>query len=262
MQTLRQYQIDAFADRPFSGNPAAVVSLERFLPDALMQQIAMENNQAETAFIAQDDQGLAIRWFTPLVEVELCGHATLASGFALFFLEGLKSSEVRFSSKSGMLRVLRRGDTLYLDFPRQQLSAARMAPQAAQALGMPPMEFFQGRFGLALYRTATELRTLKPDLAALAKEDVEAWICTAPGDDCDYALRLFGPRVGINEDQATGSAHCLLAPFWSERLNKETMRAQQLSSRGASFHVELLPERVLIGGQCQHFSTSEIRVPR
>ncbi len=261
LRSFKQYQIDAFTDRLFGGNPAAVVSLEEFLPASLMQQIAAENNQAETAFIAPDEQGLAIRWFTPAVEVDLCGHATLAAGFALFELEGLKANQVFFASRSGVLSVLRRDGLLFLDFPAQPIRTAEFTDAMFAALGARPREFQLGRFGFCVFDSAAEIEALQPDFRALKALNIEAWICTAPGEDGDYCFRMFGPRVGIDEDHATGSAQCLLYPYWSARLGLPKLKSKQLSPRGADFVCEGAGDRVLIGGRCVHFSTSEIRVP-
>jgi PhzF family phenazine biosynthesis protein len=259
--TIPIFQVDAFADRPFTGNPAAVCPLDGPLPDALMQDIAAENNLSETAFFhrqgADHDGALyGLRWFTPTVEVELCGHATLASAFVLMTELDDTRTEVSFRTRSGLLGVRRRGDLYELDFPALPAVAAREPTAAvAAALGGAPSEILRARAWLAVYPSAAAIRALVPDMAALSRLDTSVCV-TAPGDrdsgDPDFVCRYFAPGSGIPEDPVTGSAYCTLAPYWTARLGKERLRARQLSRRGGEVHCELAPDqRVRIAGRAR-----------
>ena len=259
--TIPIFQVDAFADRPFTGNPAAVCPLDGPLPDALMQDIAAENNLSETAFFHRQGAGpdgavYGLRWFTPTVEVDLCGHATLASAFVLMDQLDDARSEVSFRTRSGLLLVRRRGELYELDFPALPAVAAR-EPTAAvgAALGGSPVEILRARAWLAVYASAAEIRALAPDMAALARLDTSVCV-TAPGDrdagDADFVCRYFAPRSGIPEDPVTGSAFCTLAPYWTARLGKERLRARQLSRRGGEVFCEVAPDqRVHIAGRAR-----------
>jgi len=247
------YQVDAFASRLFTGNPAAVCPLERWLPDEQMQAIAAENNLAETAFFVPNGDGYHLRWFTPTVEVELCGHATLASAFVILNELTPQAKSVRFSTKSGKLVVTREGDLLSLDFPSLVAVEGEVYPGLISALGGRPEKVLAARDYLVVYATEAELRSLKPDMDALAKADRFAVIATAPGKDVDFISRFFAPAQGIPEDPVTGSAHCTLIPYWSARLGKKKLHAYQASTRGGELWCEDRGERVTISGKAVQF---------
>ncbi len=243
------YQVDAFTDRPFAGNPAAVCPLEGWLDDATLQSIAAENNLSETAFLVGGDGDYHIRWMTPATEVDLCGHATLASAFVLFSGREKAKDEVRFRSKSGVLVVRREGDRLTLDFPARPPEKVAVPEDLVRALGQAPREVWAARDYMALYDTAEEVAALAPDMGRLAKVDRFAVIVTAPGRDCDFVSRFFAPAQGVPEDPVTGSAHCTLVPFWSRRLGKTRLFARQVSRRGGELWCEDRGGRVSISGR-------------
>jgi predicted PhzF superfamily epimerase YddE/YHI9 len=244
------YWVDAFADRPFTGNPAGVVPLESWPDDTLLQNIAFENGLAETAFFAPNAAGHHdLRWFTPAAEVDLCGHATLATAHVMFEHLGYTANQVTFSSRSGPLHVQRRGDgKLELDFPARPGRALPPPDAIVRGLGYAPAEFFQAEANLAVFTTEEELRQLSPDFTALAELEQYGTIATAPGSDCDFVSRFFAPRVGVPEDPVTGSAHCVLVPYWAARLGKNHLHARQLSPRGGELWCELAGDRVKIAG--------------
>ncbi len=248
------YQVDAFASRLFTGNPAAVCPLKEWLPDEQMQAIAAENNLAETAFFVSNGDGYHLRWFTPTVEVDLCGHATLASAFVILNELTPQAKSVRFSTKSGKLVVTREGDLLSLDFPSYPAVECPVHPGLISGLGGRPETVLAARDYLVVYATEAELRSLKPDMDALAKADRFAVIATAPGkDDVDFISRFFAPAQGIPEDPVTGSAHCTLIPYWSKRLGKTKLHAFQASPRGGELWCEDRGERVTISGKAVQF---------
>jgi PhzF family phenazine biosynthesis protein len=244
------YQVDAFADRLFAGNPAAVVPLQAWLPDATMQAVAAENNLAETAFFAPEADGFRLRWFTPAVEVPLCGHATLASAFVLMTILEPARTKVRFHSKSGPLDVTRDGELFSLDFPARALGPCDEADAVARALGGSPVsvQLSVDRY-MALYATAAEVRALAPDLRALLATRQGRAIATAHGDDCDFVSRFFAPSAGIDEDPVTGSSHCTLVPYWAKRLGKRELLARQVGPRGGTLHCRDQGERTLMAGR-------------
>ncbi len=247
------FQIDAFTSRVFCGNPAAVVPLETWLPDSVLQSIAAENNLAETAFfVPRSAQGTdyELRWFTPKVEVDLCGHATLATAHLLFTRIVPEANKVRFTTQSGWLAVTREGGRLALDFPSRPPAPCGVAEalRVEKALGVQPAAVLAARDYFVVLRSAEAVRSLSPDLAQIAALDRFAVIVTAPGDDCDFVSRFFAPAQGIAEDPVTGSAHCTLIPYWSRRLGKISLLARQLSSRGGELYCEDLGERVSIAG--------------
>jgi len=246
---LPMFQVDAFTDRPFAGNPAAVVPLEAWLPDAVMQDIAAENNLSETAFFVREGDGFRIRWFTPMTEVDLCGHATLASAFVVLTELHPEVDVVRFESVSGPLAVTREGSRLVLDFPSRPPRPVAPVPGLESALGTPPiLETLLSRdLGVVLPSEAA-VRELKPDFAALSRIEHFGFIATARGESCDFVSRFFVPREGIPEDPVTGSAHSTLIPFWAERLGRSLLHARQLSRRGGELFCECKGERVRIGG--------------
>ena len=251
MTTIPFFQVDAFAERPLTGNPAAVMPLERWLDDDVMQAIAAENNLAETAFTVPSERADAdfdLRWFTPAAEVELCGHATLAAGHVL-----MTGQPVRFSTKSGILIVTRREDMLELDLPAATLREVR-EPALCAALGLPdlPIWLADGCNDSAVIPLADEaaVRSVKPDFAALGRIHRMA-IVTAPGDKEAIASRVFVPYVGIDEDPVTGSAHAALVPYWADRLGRTEFSALQASKRTGLLQCRLEGERVVLGGHCR-----------
>ena len=246
------YQVDAFTGRLFGGNPAAVIPLERWLPDAAMQAIAAENNLAETAFFVPEGDGYGLRWFTPTVEVDLCGHATLASAYVVFRFLAPQREQVDFRTlKAGTLRVKRQGDALAMDFPARPPEKVSAPAGLAEALGKAPAEVWAARDYLAVYERPEEVAALAPDFAALARLDRFAVIVTAPGrDGVDFVSRFFAPAQGIAEDPVTGSSHCTLTPYWAKRLGKKTLAAQQISARGGELTCTDAGDRVVIAGRC------------
>ena len=261
---LRLFQVDAFASRVFAGNPAAVVPLDRWLPDATLQSIATENNLSETAFFVGEKGYFQIRWMTPTDEVDLCGHATLAAAWVVFNEVEKGRTEVHFRSQSGLLRVSDDGERLALDFPSRPPEPADGSIAAlADALGARPRAALASRDYLALFETEDEVRSLKPDMAKVAALDRMGVIATAPGRDCDFVSRFFAPAVGIPEDPVTGSAHCTLVPYWSGRLGKKSLFARQVSARGGELWCEDRGERVAIAGRCVSYleGTIDVAVP-
>jgi predicted PhzF superfamily epimerase YddE/YHI9 len=262
MPRLPIYQVDAFTDSLFGGNPAAVCPLEAWLPDATMQAIAAENNLAETAFFVRDGSDYALRWFTPTVEVDLCGHATLASGHIVFsFLEPERESVSFRTLKAGTLAVSRRADMLVMDFPARPAVPAEAPPGLFAALGGKPREVLRARDHLIVYGSAAEVAALDPDFAALAEMDCWAAIATAPGDNgIDFVSRFFAPAQGVPEDPVTGSSHCTLVPYWAKRLGKTELNARQLSRRGGALTCALMGDRVSIAGRAVLYLEGRISV--
>lgn len=254
------YQIDAFAERVFAGNPAAVVPLESWLPDATMQAIAAENNVSETAFFVREGEGWRLRWFTPAVEVDLCGHATLASARLIFDQIAPERERVSFATRSGILEVTRTGDELALDLPARPPQPCPDTGAVAAALGRTPVALLAARDYMAVFASAEDIRALAPDLARVAALDRFAVIATAPGDDCDFVSRFFAPARGVPEDPVTGSAHCTLVPYWAERLGKTRLLARQLSARGGTLRCELAGDRVRLGGRAVLYLEGTIHV--
>lgn len=254
---LPLYQVDAFTSRLFAGNPAAVCPLDIWLPDATMQAIAAENNLSETAFfVAKGPHGgddYDLRWFTPAIEVDLCGHATLASGFVVMTKLVPQKSSVRFHTKSGPLTVTRDGVRFALDLPARPPKPAEMPDKFLAALGGQPKQILAAAKYLAIYETAEEVAALTPDFAMLKHIDKQGVIATAPGPSarlgaCDFVSRYFAPHAGVDEDPVTGSAHCTLVPYWAQRLGKTTLHARQISSRGGDLHCDLQGDRVRMAG--------------
>jgi PhzF family phenazine biosynthesis protein len=259
------YQVDAFSDRPFAGNPAAVCPLESWLPAEAMQAIAAENNLAETAFfIPKTGNEYEIRWFTPAVEVELCGHATLASAHVLHQHLGFQGEEIVFHSRSGPLRVSREANgRLTLDFPSRPPQPLATHPDGLlDGLGATPLQVLAGPDLVALFATEAEVLAIKPNQLQLARVEYRAVIVTAPAADSetDFVSRFFGPRVGVPEDPVTGSAHTTLIPYWAEKLGKTTLKARQVSARGGELWCELRGERVRISGYAVTYLRGEINV--
>ncbi len=254
------FHVDAFASRQFAGNPAGVCLLEMWLGDSVLQQIAMEHNLSETAFIVRKADEWELRWFTPAVEVDLCGHATLAAGFVLMEIVRQAGRAVRFQSKSGTLRVERNEDLFVLDFPARPPVACSTPEALVQGLGRTPREVLKARDYLAVFDSEEAIRDLRIDLPALAQLDCLGIIATAPGREADFVSRFFAPRAGVAEDPVTGSAHCTLAPYWARRLSKTQMHAHQLSARGGELFCEVRGERVRIGGRAVLYLRGEIEL--
>jgi len=253
------YQVDAFTDRVFGGNPAAVCLLDQWPEDSVMQAIAAENNLSETAFLVGSGADYDLRWFTPVLEIDLCGHATLASAYVIFnFLEP-NLAAVRFQTASGELRVGREGDLLVMNFPARRPEQVGVVAGLADALGAAPEEVYGARDILAVFATESQVRTMAPDFAALEKiKDAFAVIVTAPGDNVDFVSRFFAPKAGIPEDPVTGSAHCTLVPYWSPRLGKQKLHALQVSARGGELFCEDKGERVSMAGRAVLFAQGEL----
>ncbi|MCB0429470.1 MAG: PhzF family phenazine biosynthesis protein [Flavobacteriales bacterium] len=261
MNTLSIYQVDAFTSHVFGGNPAAVVPLQTWLPDATMQAIAMENNLAETVFFVKEGESFRIRWFTPAREVDLCGHATLAAAHVLFRHLSHSGSELCFSSASGILKVIREGEQLSLDFPSRPPEAVDVPPQAlTDALGLAPMAILKSRDYLVVYPSESDVRSICPDFRLLQSVDSLGIIITAPGDKVDFVSRFFAPAAGIDEDPVTGSAHCTLIPYWAQRLGRNSLQALQLSARGGALSCVLQGDRVLISGRAVTYLEGRITV--
>jgi len=257
---LRYYQVDAFTGSLFAGNPAGVCPLDGWLPDQTLQRIAAENNLSETAFLVATDGGYDLRWFTPAVEVDLCGHATLASAFVLFTELGLPGPRVRFHTRSGSLTAERRADLIELDFPARPPAPCAAPEDLLRGLGRPPREVLKSRDYMAVYDAQADVAALRPDMALLARLDCLGIIATAPGKDADFVSRFFAPKAGVPEDPVTGSAYSTLIPFWAERLRKTDLFARQISRRGGELHCRHLGERVGIGGRAVIYSRAELEL--
>ena len=255
------FQIDAFTGRLFGGNPAAVCPLEAWLATEKMQAIAAENNLSETAFfVARADGDYDLRWFTPAIEVDLCGHATVAAAHVIFAEYAPEATRLRFHTQSGAVEVARDGDLLILDFPARPGMPVPPTPALAEALGRKPREVFAARDYLAVYDDEADIRALAPDMAKLAALDRLSVIATAPGDEADFISRFFAPGLGVDEDPVTGSAHCTLIPYWSRRLGKTALTARQLSARGGELVCEDRGERVRIGGRAVRYLAGHIEL--
>jgi len=254
------YQVDAFTGRLFGGNPAAVVLLKEWLPDETMQAIAGENNLAETAFVLTGGSDFGLRWFSPSIEVDLCGHATLASAHVLYHHGLARTSPIVFRYKAGTLSVARDGDLLAMDFPARPPEPAAADPALAVALGSKPREVQRSRDLVAVFDTQEAVEALQPDFAALKRLDTFAVAVTAPGRECDFVSRFFAPRAGVPEDPATGSSHCTLVPYWSRRLGKKRLHAVQVSRRRGEFFCDDKGERVTIAGRAVEYLRGQITV--
>lgn len=255
------YQVDAFTDKIFAGNPAAVIPLEKWLPDQLMQNISMENNLSETAFFIPENDGFNIRWFTPASEVNLCGHATLASAHVIFNHTGYNRDQIIFNSRSGILKVRKEGQFIILDFPASDLEEISLPLSIEQALGIKPKKCIKGREDLMfVFDSAEEIKNLTPDLKILTTLDARGIIVTAPSDEYDFVSRFFAPVEGIDEDPVTGSAHTMLIPYWSERIQKKELTAKQISARGGILKCTNKGARVEIGGKAVTYMVGEIYI--
>ena len=259
---LKMYQVDAFANKLFSGNPAAVVILESPLKDDVMQSIATENNLSETAFVSINESRFSIRWFTPSIEVDLCGHATLASARILFeYYPTLAGEEINFDSKSGNLKVTKGIGGLCLNFPADYPIEAESNSLFFEILGIEPLKLLRGKDDyLAVFRNQQQVEEMQPKFYLLKKVDARGLVISAPGDEVDFVSRCFYPEAGIEEDPVTGSAHTMLTPYWANQLNKNELDAHQLSKRGGTLYCSLVKERVLISGESVIYFEGEISI--
>jgi PhzF family phenazine biosynthesis protein len=246
---LSIFHIDAFAENLFEGNPAAVIPLEKWLPDNLLQDIAQENNLSETAYFIKEGDEYHIRWFTPSVEVDLCGHATLASAHVIFEILGTQADKIVFHSKSGELKVARKGELIELDFPMATISKCEIPIEITRAFGKEPIEVWKSDDYIAVYENESDIVSLTPDFNILSELNCRGIAATSRGEKTDFVSRFFAPRCGINEDPVTGSAHCALMPYWANNLGKNKLSAAQLSARGGVLQCELIGARVLIAGK-------------
>ena len=254
------YQVDAFSDRVFAGNPAAVCPLQQWLADDVLQAIAAENNLPQTAFFVPEEGGYNLRWFTPNVEVDLCGHATLASAYVLMEQRGHAASTVAFRTASGTLNVSRQNNRYVLDFPARVPRRRQTTPQLVAALGVEPDEVWQARDIMAVFATEQHVRSIVPDMTLLKQLETFGVIVTAPGQESDFVSRFFAPAQGVTEDPVTGSAHCTLVPYWGEQLGKNSLHARQVSKRGGELWCEWKGDRVEIAGQAALFAVGEARL--
>ncbi len=257
---LTLYQIDAFTDKVFSGNPAAVCPLNEWLPDSTLQAIAQENNLSETAFYVPAENGFHIRWFTPVAEVDLCGHATLATAFVIHNIIGYKNDIVRFNSGSGDLFVKKTGDSLSMDFPSQPGSSCPIPPALVEGLVKTPSEVLASEDFLVVFENEEDILSMQPDFITLSKLELRGVIITAPGKDADFVSRFFCPKLGVDEDPVTGSAHCALTPYWAEKLGKTKLSARQLSKRTGTLECELRGNRVIITGKAVKYMEAKIDI--
>ncbi len=258
---LTLYQVDAFAEKVFQGNPAAVIPLQEWLPDETMQNIALENNLSETAFFVPVKNGFHIRWFTPLAEVDLCGHATLATAHVLFNHLDYKKKEINFQSRSGILKVKKQNELIVLDFPASELKEIDIPDNLKSAFKYEAVKCVKGRDDIMLvFNSEKEVINLNPDTQKIIQSKIRGIIATAISNQYDFVSRFFAPAVGVNEDPVTGSAHTLLIPFWSNELGKTALLAKQVSKRGGILDCKYLGERVEIGGKAVTYLIGEIDV--
>lgn len=259
------YQVDAFTETLFSGNPAAVCPLEKFLPDEIMQSIAAENNLSETAFFVKNGKGYEIRWFTPASEVKLCGHATLATAYVIFNFFDRPADQIKFDSMSGPLFVKKSDNgTIQLNFPAIFPEEIELLPELSEALGSAPTALYQSKQDfLAVYKQQDEVLSIQPDFDKLLKLDLRGVIVSSPGNkgEYDFVSRFFVPKCGVSEDPVTGSAHCILTPYWAKTLSKNQLSARQLSKRGGDLQCELVGDRVYLSGKGVLYMTGEISLP-
>ena len=257
---LRIYQVDAFTSELFGGNPAAVCPLTSWIPNELMQKLAMENNLSETAFYVKENDHYEIKWFTPTSEVDLCGHATLATAFVLFNYEGDQSNEIVFTtSKSGTLKVVKKEDLLTLNFPTDSVEKVELFAELAAPFNFKPTEAYKGKTDYMLvFNNEDQIKNMSPDFNALSKLKCRGVIVTAKGNDSDFVSRFFAPQTGVDEDPVTGSAHTTLIPYWAQEIGNNELSAIQLSKRGGFLKCKYLGDRVEISGQCRLYLTGEI----
>ena len=257
------YQVDAFTHQLFRGNPAAVYPLKEWLPDSLLQNIAAENNLSETAFYVKNGERYDLRWFTPVAEVDLCGHATLASGHIIHLIESNPPNLLYFDTRSGELTIEKNGDYLTLNFPQDEMTEVSLPAGIKDALNIVPDKTFKGKTDYMLVlQSQKEVEELQPDFNLLSKVEARGVIVTAPGTDVDFVSRFFAPQCGINEDPVTGSAHCTMVPYWSKILDKAQLSACQLSKRGGALQCKYQGDRVELSGQARLYLRGEIEIDR
>lgn len=254
------YQIDAFSDQPFTGNPAAVIPLLHWLPDETLQAIAQQNNLSETAFYVSSGDSYSIRWFTPTKEVKLCGHATLATAWLIFNSLDQHTNVIQFNSLSGLLSVKKHADELVLDFPKQTPHSCDIPSQLVEGLGITPLECLYHDDLIAVFEDESQIERIQSNSHFLKQLDYRGVIATAPAKKYDFVVRFFAPKYGIEEDSVTGSAYTQLAPYWAEQLNKSKFIARQLSKRGGDVSLSLTAERVLIAGKCRLYLQGFVRI--
>jgi PhzF family phenazine biosynthesis protein len=258
---IKIFQVDAFTSKLFSGNPAAVCPLSEWVDDVILQNIAAENNLAETAFYVRAKNGFHIRWFTPKAEVKLCGHATLASAFVLYNFYNYKEDAIHFESKSGILKVTKKENFLILNFPPDKIKKIESTEALAVCFDKTPVEIYEGATDyMFIYSNENDIQHLKPNFSNIEKLNARGIIATAKGNNSDYVLRFFAPSVGVNEDPATGSAQTTLVPYWCRRFNKTELTGIQLSERTGSFKCSLVNDRVEISGQVIFYLEGEISI--
>ena len=260
MEKIKIFQVDAFANKLFSGNPAAVCLLDNWLTDKVMQSIALENNLSETAFVIKEKDKFFLRWFTPKVEIDLCGHATLASAHIIYSEMNYSSDFIEFNIKSGdVLRVNRNNNLLTMNFPAYKPKFLdQNLDELYDAFGVKPKSFFYNKYGLAVFKNEEEIIKIVPNLNLIENLFYNGIIDTAPGENVDFVSRFFAPKFGIPEDPVTGGAHCELIPYWSKQLNKKNMIAKQLSKRGGVIHCSYIGDRVIIGGEAITYMKGEL----
>ncbi|MFN8392800.1 MAG: PhzF family phenazine biosynthesis protein [Bdellovibrionota bacterium] len=263
MKLQKYYEVNAFCTRdPFSGNPAGICPLDEFPDDSLLLHIAAQNNLSETAFFVKRAEGkFDLRWFTPTSEVDLCGHATLASGWLLFNLLEPRLTQIDFATRSGTLSPKRAGERIEMSLPARPGAPMAHNDELSKALGVEPIALVKSRDILAVLESEEAVRSLKPNLSALAKLHGMGIIATAPGSSADFVSRAFFPAIGINEDPVTGSAHCTLVPYWAEQLKKTDLRAEQVSTRGGDLHCELAGDSVILRGKAELYLRGELLLP-
>ncbi len=259
--TIPIYQIDAFSGELFGGNPAAVCPLESWLSDELLQNIAMENNLSETGFYVKKGDEYELRWFTPAIEVDLCGHATLATSHVIFTFDEYTGEEIIFHSRSGILRVRKSNNLMVLNFPADEINKAEIPAEIIDCFGFEPQEAYKGKTDfIFVFSSQKEIEEMNPNFHLINQLDARGIIVTAQGDDVDFVSRFFCPQVGINEDPVTGSAHTSLTPYWARVLNKKSLSALQLSKRKGELWCELIGDRVEIAGKAKTYMIGEIKI--
>lgn len=254
------FQVDAFTSELFCGNPAAVCPLESCTCDKILQLVSSENNLSETAFFVSENDGYRIRWFTPVCEVALCGHATLASAYIIFNEIDRAASNIKFFSNSGELKVTRDSDLISLDFPSFPPKISQKSEKVVSAFNIKPTEVLEADDYLLIYDNQQQIKNILPDLNLLKELDLRGVIVSSKGNDCDFVSRFFAPKYGIDEDQVTGSAHCTLIPYWAEKLGKKKLHAKQLSKRGGELFCEMKNDRVIISGHAVQYLSGEIEI--
>lgn len=257
---LPLYQIDAFANKPFTGNPAAICPLDKWLPDDLMQSIATENNLSETAFFVKINESYSIRWFTPAHEVDLCGHATLASAYVIFNILKHEENNIVFESKSGLLEVKQNNDWLEMNFPSQPATKCTVPEIVKEAFNEEPIECLQSEDYVLVFKNEKSILSANPNMSLLSELDLRGVIITSRSNQYDFVSRFFAPKYGINEDPVTGSSFTQLIPYWSKKLNKQTLNAKQISKRGGVVKCVDLKERVQISGQAVKYMDAIIEI--